>query len=59
MTTLYQGQLSDWESFDAKPTSKEWVENLESGKVLYFPKLKFDLLEEEKQLLSPDIHYLY
>lgn len=32
-----------------------WIPAVEAGKVLYFPKLSFDLTVEEKHLLRPDI----
>ena len=36
-------------------TCEESIQALETGSVLYFPKLSFDLLESEKALLSPDL----
>lgn len=41
-----------WDIPDADPA---WVTGLEAGKVLYFPRLPFELLPEEKILLQPDI----
>lgn len=36
-------------------TKQEWIEGLEAGKVLFFPKMPFELLPEEHVLLTPDI----
>ncbi|HJV53893.1 MAG TPA: Kdo hydroxylase family protein [Noviherbaspirillum sp.] len=32
-----------------------WIHALEAGKVLYFPRLGFQMTEQEKRFLSPDI----
>ena len=43
---------TDWQ---AVPTRREWVDALEAGKVLYFPRLGFRLSEQEQGFLRPDI----
>jgi len=43
---------TDWQV--AEP-HQEWISGLEAGKVLYFPQLPFELLPEEKVLLTPEI----
>lgn len=45
-------QETEWKLPETKP---EWIEGLEAGKVLYFPKMPFVLLPEEQSLLRPDI----
>lgn len=54
MTTLHKIQLKSWEEAKPQISAKEGVEQLESGKILFFPDLKFDLLKEEKALLTPE-----
>ncbi|HZW11846.1 MAG TPA: Kdo hydroxylase family protein [Noviherbaspirillum sp.] len=41
-----------WQLGDAR---SEWIDALEAGKVLYFPKLSFSLLEREHALLKPEL----
>ena len=45
-------QAGDWRSpgFDAR-----WVEAVEDGKVLYFPRMAFPLSSSEVALLRPDL----
>ncbi len=42
--------LADWAGGTPQPA---WIEALEAGKVLYFPKLGFELLPHESRLLDP------
>ncbi|MFJ9450932.1 Kdo hydroxylase family protein [Herbaspirillum sp. NPDC101397] len=35
--------------------NQDWITGLEAGKVLYFPRLPFELLPEERALLRPEI----
>ncbi|CAN5691514.1 Kdo hydroxylase family protein [soil metagenome] len=51
-TQLVELDLADWTA--AKPNDA-WIAALESGKVLYFPRLAFELLPEEKGLLTPAV----
>jgi hypothetical protein len=44
--------VTDWQVAEPNPA---WIAGLESGKVLYFPQLPFELLPEEKALLKPEI----
>jgi hypothetical protein len=44
--------VTDWQVTEPNPA---WIAGLESGKVLYFPQLPFELLPEEKVLLKPEI----
>ncbi|MEN8237007.1 MAG: Kdo hydroxylase family protein [Pseudomonadota bacterium] len=53
MTALHKNQISEWIG-GPQQAAKRDMEQLESGKILFFPNLKFNLLEEEKSLLSPD-----
>ena len=42
----------DWHAPGSDP---QWIAAVENGKVLYFPKLAFDLSREERALLRPDL----
>ncbi|RYF74941.1 MAG: 3-deoxy-D-manno-oct-2-ulosonic acid (Kdo) hydroxylase, partial [Comamonadaceae bacterium] len=42
--------LADWAGGRSDPA---WIDALEAGKVLYFPRLGFELLPSERPLLSP------
>ncbi|MDR2331950.1 MAG: Kdo hydroxylase family protein [Burkholderiaceae bacterium] len=42
----------DWRELAASP---EWTAAVEAGKVLYFPRLGFEVRPEEKALLRPDV----
>ncbi len=51
-TQLVELDLADW----AGATPKEaWITALEAGKVLYFPRLGFELRAEERELLMPSV----
>lgn len=43
---------TDWRQTSGRP---EWTAAVEAGKVQYFPQLAFQLSEQEKSLLRPDI----
>ncbi|MGB6054447.1 MAG: Kdo hydroxylase family protein [Burkholderiaceae bacterium] len=43
---------ADWQI--AAP-NEAWIEALEAGKVLYFPRLAFQLLPEERRFLTPEV----
>jgi len=49
---LVELDLADW---NAAVPNEAWIAALEAGKVLYFPQLGFDILPEERQLLSPEV----
>ena len=49
-TQLVELDLAEWA--DATP-NEAWIAALEAGKVLYFPRLGFELQPEERTLLSP------
>lgn len=49
---LVEIEATDWRTLKA---DSDWTAALEAGKVLYFPRLGFDLLPPEKALLRPDI----
>jgi hypothetical protein len=49
---LIEITLSDWQPKRADP---DWVTGLEAGKVLYLPRLAFELLPEEEVLLSAEV----
>lgn len=51
-TQLVELDLTDWAG--AVP-NETWIAALEAGKVLYFPRLGFDVLTEERALLSPAV----
>jgi len=51
-TQLVELDLADWTA--AKPNDA-WIAALEAGKVLYFPRLGFELLPEERGLLTPAV----
>ena len=42
--------LADWTGGTPQPA---WIEALEAGKVLYFPKLAFEILKHEARFLDP------
>lgn len=44
--------LTEWQ---ADNPHQEWITALEAGKVLYFPRLGFQLLESERTLLDPAV----
>lgn len=49
---LVELDLTDW---GAATPNEAWIAALEAGKVLYFPRLGFEVLPEERQLLSPEV----
>ena len=49
---LVELDLADW---NAAVPNEAWIAALEAGKVLYFPQLGFDILPEERALLSPEV----
>ncbi len=51
-TQIVELDLADWAG--AVP-NEAWIAALEAGKVLYFPRLAFELLPEERALLSPSV----
>jgi len=51
-TQLVELDLSDWA---AATPNEAWIAELEAGKVLYFPRLGFELRPEERSLLTPSL----
>jgi hypothetical protein len=51
-TQLVELDLADW---DGAAPNEAWIAALEAGKVLYFPRLGFEVLTEERALLSPAV----
>ncbi|GAA4345355.1 Kdo hydroxylase family protein [Variovorax defluvii] len=51
-TQLVELDLADW---SAATPNETWIAELEAGKVLYFPKLGFELLPQEHELLAPSV----
>jgi hypothetical protein len=51
-TQLVELDLTDW---NAATPNEAWIAELEAGKVLYFPRLGFELLPEERSLLTPSL----
>jgi hypothetical protein len=49
---IIENPLSLWQPLAPDP---EWIAALEAGKVLYFPKLSFELLPSEQVLLTPNV----
>jgi len=49
---LVELDLAEW---GAAVPNEAWIAALEAGKVLYFPRLGFDILPEERALLSPEV----
>ena len=47
---LVELALDDWQ---AATPHEDWIAALEAGKVLYFPRLAFDFLPQEKAFLDP------
>ena len=43
---------TDWH---APGSDAQWIADVEDGKVLYFPKLSFDLSAQERELLKPQL----
>jgi hypothetical protein len=51
-TQLVELDLADW---SAATANEAWIAALEAGKVLYFPRLGFDMLPGERGLLTPAV----
>jgi hypothetical protein len=51
-TQLVELGLTDWA---AATPNEAWIAELEAGKVLYFPRLGFELLPDERSLLTPSL----
>src|ERR1700757_777252 len=51
-TQLVELDLADW---SAATANEAWIAALEAGKVLYFPRLGFEVQPEERALLSPAV----
>ncbi|AMM26887.1 Kdo hydroxylase family protein [Variovorax sp. PAMC 28711] len=51
-TQLVELGLTDWR---AATPNDDWIAALEAGKVLYFPRLAFELLATERALLTPGV----
>lgn len=49
---IVEMDATQWQGLQARP---EWTAALEAGKVLFFPRLGFDLSPEEKALLREDM----
>ncbi len=49
-TQLVELALNDW---NAATPNEAWIAALEAAKVLYFPRLSFELLPQERALLTP------
>src|SRR6218665_3029172 len=47
---LVELDLADWAGAHS---NDDWIAALEAGKVLYFPRLGFELLADEQRLLDP------
>lgn len=47
-------EVADWQVAESNPN---WIAGLESGKVLHFPNLPFNLLPEEHILLTPELRH--
>jgi hypothetical protein len=54
MSTLETVELSSWDQTIPSSLQQHAINALENGKVLYFPKLAFQIKEEELPLLSPN-----
>ena len=52
-----ESQIIEIEGSDWRPahTETSWITDLEAGKVLYFPRLGFELAAAERAFLTPDI----
>ncbi len=55
MTALHNVELTRWNAALPDDQRKDAANALESGRVLYFPKLAFALRPEEHSLLSPNV----
>src|SRR5437016_4945530 len=55
MDVLHIIEITDWNEPLASEARTRAAAALESGKVLFFPRLAFALKEEERALLTPDV----
>ena len=55
MSALHTIEISDWNNTAAPEERDRAALALESGQVLFFPRLAFQLVEEERALLTPDV----
>jgi hypothetical protein len=53
MARLAEFQSDQWDYLLSHETKTQALSALENGRILYFPKLSFQLLEHEKEFLSP------
>lgn len=51
---LHTFPVQEWQTTFDSETQHQAIENLESGQILFFPKLSFALLPHEQRFLSPD-----
>lgn len=49
---IVEADLSDWQQAQSRP---DWTAAVEAGKVLYFPRLGFDVQPDERGLLREDM----
>lgn len=54
MSFIQEFDIANWDELFSNEQQQEAVTALESGKVLYFPKLPFEFTDLERQFLSPD-----
>lgn len=54
MTTIQQLNTSNWQENFSIESQQHAIENLESGKILFFPNLNFVLNPNESRFLDPD-----
>jgi hypothetical protein len=55
MSILHTIEIADWNEALAPEARAQAADALESGMVLYFPRLAFALEEKERSLLTPDV----
>lgn len=55
MTKIQQHNANSWTQSFGRDIQQETVQALERGEVIFLPNLGFQLLEEERALLTPDI----
>ncbi len=54
MSTIIIHDINDWEPTNYQHTNLQLLEQLENGKVLFFPKLSFTIDKKQHILLNPD-----
>jgi 3-deoxy-D-manno-oct-2-ulosonic acid (Kdo) hydroxylase len=54
MSLLEKIKINSWDVEPSALLREKVIKALEEGKVVYFPELAFDLVNQEKKLLSPD-----